>query len=38
MNENLAYHDRKLKRSGLVHSYFTRDGVVQIKMTERCKP
>ena len=33
MNENLPYHVRKVKWSGLVNSYFTRDGVVHIKMT-----
>ena len=30
-NENLAYHIRKLKWSGLIHLYFIRNGVVPIK-------
>ena len=34
MNENLAYHGRRLKRNGFIHSCFTRDGTVHIKRAE----
>ena len=38
MNENLAYQGRKLRRSGFIHFYFTRDGVGHIKITDHSKP
>ena len=38
MNENLAYEGRKLRWSGFIHFYFTRDGVGHIKITEHSKP
>ena len=34
MNENIALKARKLKRRGAIHGYFTRDGVVHIKLDE----
>ena len=34
MNENIAFKARKLKRRGAIHGYFTRDGVVHIKLSE----
>ena len=34
MNENIAFEARKLKRRGAIHGYFTRDGVVHIKLDE----
>ena len=38
MNENLAYHGRKVRRSGFIHFCYTRDGTGHIKMTEHSKP
>ena len=37
MNENIAFEARKLKRRGAIHGYFTRDGVVHIKLREHDK-
>ena len=37
MNEITAFEVRKLKRRGAIHGYFTRDGVVQIKLGEHDK-
>ena len=38
MNQNLAYHGRKLMWGGLIHSCFrTRNGVVHIKMNKHGK-
>ena len=37
MNENIAFEARKLKRRGAIHGYFTRDGVVHIKLGEHDK-
>ena len=34
MNESIAYNCRKLKRSGLIHGYFSRDGIIRIKRQE----
>ena len=36
-NESLAFCGRKLKRSGLIHSCYTKDGVVHIKKSEHGK-
>ena len=36
-NESLAFCGRKLKRSGLIHSCYTKDGVVHIKKNEHGK-
>ena len=36
-NESLAFCGRKLKRSGLIHSCYTKDGVVHIKKSEHAK-
>ena len=36
-NESLAYCSRKLKRSGLIHSCYTKEGVVHIKKSEHAK-
>ena len=36
-NENIAFEARKLKRRGAIHGYFTRDGVVHIKLSEHDK-
>ena len=38
MKENIAFNGRKLKRSGLVHSSFTIDGIVHIIKSENNKP
>lgn len=37
-NESLAFCGRKLKKNGVIHSCFTKDGVVHIKRTEQSKP
>ena len=37
MNENIAFEARKLKRRGAIHGYFTRDGVVHIKLRKHDK-
>ena len=37
MNEDTAFEVRKLKRRGAIHGYFTRDGVVHIKLREHDK-
>ena len=37
MNENIAFEARKLKRRGAIHGYFTRDGVVHIKLSKHDK-
>ena len=37
MNENITFEARKLKRRGAIHGYFTRDGVVHIKLREHDK-
>ena len=38
LNESLAFCGRKLKKNGVIHSSFTKDGVVHIKRTEQSKP
>ena len=38
MNENVVFETRKLKRMGIIHGYFTRDGVVHIKLSEHDRP
>ena len=35
MNESIAYNSRKLKRSGLIHGCFSRDGIVRIEHWEK---
>ena len=37
MNENIAFEARKLERRGAIHGYFTRDGVVHIKLSKHDK-
>ena len=37
MNESLASQGRKLKRNNLVNAYFTRDGIVTIKISDLSK-
>ena len=37
MNENITFEARKLKRRGAIHGYFTRDGVVYIKLSKHDK-
>ena len=37
LNESLAFCGRKLKKNGVIHSCFTKDGVVRIKRTEQSK-
>ena len=37
MNENIAFEARKLKRRGAIYGYFTRDGVVHIKLSKHDK-
>ena len=36
-NESLAFCSRTLKSSGLIHSCYTKDGVVHIKKSEHAK-
>ena len=38
MNENVVFETRKLKRMGIIHGYFTRDGVVHIKLSKHDRP
>ena len=38
MNESIAYNCHKLKCNGLIHGYFSRDGILRIKRDERAKP
>ena len=38
MNESNAYICRKLKRSGLIHVCFSRDGIVKIKRQGKDRP
>ena len=38
MNESIAYNCRKLKRSGLIHGCFSRDGIIRIKRWEKDRP
>ena len=38
MNESIGYNCRKLKRSGLIHGCFLRDGIVRIKCREKDRP
>ena len=38
MNESTAYNCRKLKRNGLIHGCFLRDGIVRIKRREKDRP
>ena len=38
MNESIAYNCRKLKRSGLIHGCFSRDGIVRIKCRKKDRP
>ena len=37
MNENIAFDARRLKRRGATYGYFTRHGVVHIKLSEHDK-
>ena len=37
MNKSLASQGRKLKRNNLVNASYTRDGIVTIKISDRCK-
>ena len=37
MNESIAYNCHKLKRNGLIHGFFSRDGI-RIKDEERARP
>ena len=36
-NESLAFCGRKLKRSGLIHSCYTKEGIIHIKKSEHAK-
>ena len=38
MNESIAYNCRKLKRSGLIHGCFSRDGIFAIKCQKENRP
>ena len=38
LNESIAYNCREMKRSGLIHGCFSRDGIVRIKRREKDKP
>ena len=38
MNEPIAFNWRKLKRSNIIHGYYTREVIVHIKQEESSKP
>ena len=38
MNESIAFNCSKLKRSNIIHTYYTRAGIVHIKQEESSKP
>ena len=38
MIESIAYNCRKLKRNELIHSCFSRGGIIRIKQEERARP
>ena len=38
MNESIAYNCCNLKRNGLIHGCFSRDGIIKIKCEERARP
>ena len=38
MNETIAYNCRKLKRGGLIHACYSRNGIVYIKENETSRP
>ena len=38
MKESIAFKCRKLKRSNIIHTYYTRAGIVHIKQNENSKP
>ena len=38
MNESIAFNCRKLKRSNIIHTYYTREGIVHIKQVESSEP
>ena len=38
MNESIACNCRNLKRNGLIHGCFSRDGIIRIKREERARP
>ena len=38
MNESIACNCRNLKRNGLIHGCFFRDGIIRIKREERARP
>ena len=38
MNESIAFNCRKLKRSNITHTCYTREGIVHIKQEEGSKP
>ena len=38
MNESIAFNCRKLKTSNIIHTCYTREGIVHIKQEESSKP
>ena len=38
MNEFIAFNCRKLKRKELIHSCYSRNGIIDIKMTDKSRP
>ena len=38
MNESIAFSCRKLKRKELIHSCYNRNGIINIKMTDKSRP
>ena len=38
MNEIIAYNCRKVKRSGLIHAFYSRNGIAYIKENETRRP
>ena len=38
MNESIAFNCRKLERKELIHSCYSRNGIINIKMTDKSRP
>ena len=38
MNESIPFNCRKLKRKELIHSCYSKNGIINIKMTEKTRP
>ena len=38
MNESITFNCRKLKHKELIHSCYSRNGIINIKMTDKSRP